>query len=147
MNTIKRLALMLTLMAVTAVSSLAITIEDAWVTVKTMSEFSPMQVPAEDARQQGFDSLSVALSETVSPEALTRLSDLAANIPQTEQITVVSQGDQHVWIYARPITGDKVLLLIMVVNGKQGVVVNGICPKKMLDDQLSGLHLNNIFGK
>lgn len=138
---------MLTLMALTAVSSLAITIEDAWATVKTMSDFSPMQVPAEAARQQGFDSLSVALSETVSPEALTRLSDLAANIPQTEQITVVSQGDQHVWIYARPITGDKVLLLIMVVNGKQGVVVNGICPKKMLDDQLSGLHLNNIFGK
>ena len=106
-----------------------------------------MQVPAEAARQQGFDSLSVALSETVSPEALTRLSDLAANIPQTEQITVVSEGDQHVWIYGRPITGDKVLLLIMVINGKQGVVVNGICPKKMLDDQLSGLHLNNIFGK
>lgn len=136
---------MVALLAITAIAQ-AITIEDAWATIKATNEFSPMQVPTEDAKKQGFDRLEIALSETVSTDALARIKNIIDNIPLTEQITSMSEGDNHVWIYGRPLTGDKTLLFMVVVNGKQGVALNGICKKSMIEDQLSNLHLNNIFG-
>ena len=37
-------------------------------------------------------------------------------------------------------------LLLVVLNGNNGAVLCGICKQSLIDSELSGLHLNNIFG-
>lgn len=147
MNILKRISLVIMLVVVGVVTASAENIECAWSSIKALPEFSTMKQTSEAAKATGFDSMEVGLSETVTPAVVRRVGEILSALPQTEQQVALNNGEANVWIYARALSGDKSLALIVVTNGKEGAVIYGVCPKSMIDNQFNGFHFNNLFSR
>jgi len=133
------------LLTLAAINAAAISIEDFWNTIKASSTFSAMEVPREDAREKHFDQLEIALSETITAGDLTKIKTDVATIPAAYKLTEVEDSGKYVAIYSTPLGGDKALLLIVVLEKNDGVIIKGICPQSMIDNELSDFSLKDIF--
>lgn len=129
-----------------AISAQAETINDFFNRVKASAEFSAMSLTKEQARESLFDSMDVAISETVSAATVKDLRFQLALLPAAQKITETEDGTAFVAIYSQPLSGGKALVLLVVLNGKNGCVIKGITDQAQLDKGLSGLHMNTLFG-
>lgn len=143
---LKRISFLAAVLLCSVASAMAGSIDEFFDKVKASFEFSAVAVPKEQAKEQGFDQLDVAISESLTPAAAKSLQQEASLLPKTQLMTEVAKDDKYVSIFTRPLSGGKAQILLVVIQGKEGAVVKGICSQEMVDNQLKDLHMNNIFG-
>ncbi len=122
------------------------TMDELFNVVKNSIDFSAMTLPKEQCKQNKFDAMDIALSETVADTTIATIKAELAKLPATQKTVEVEEDGTFVSIYNKPLAGGKTQVLIVVFNGKHGVIVKGICDQKHLDENLKDFHLNNLFG-
>ena len=138
------LAALMLLMAVASAS--AQSFDDFFNKIKTSGEFSAMTLDPETSKQRSFDHLEIAISETITPATIVSVKKDLALLPKAQLLTDTEIENGYVAIYSMPLPQRMAKLLLVVLNGNNGAVLCGICKQSLIDSELSGLHLNNIFG-
>lgn len=142
----KRILLVTLVLAVTAICASAQNIEAVWNNLSQQMAFSKVDLPKEASVQKGFDNLSVAISETITPQVMAQVKQQVATLPAEQKLTEVDHEGKYVVIYAQQLPAGKTLVFLVIVNQKEGMLLKGITDTSKMGNAVQGLDVSTIFG-
>lgn len=147
----KKIALTLIAVVLTAFASTAADITEIWNAIKADKGMTVADIPAEEAQAEGFLTTTVALNTNPTSADIERILTQVKFINDNQKLTAVTQNSVDVAIYAAPAdaqaTTYKVLVVITSDAAEKALVcVYGTCTADQMQTALSSFQIGDLIG-
>lgn len=150
----KKIILVFVTIISAALTSSAADLTEVWNHIKAQPGLIVQDFPADQARQEGFESLTVALNSAPTSEAIAAVETQAKFINEKQKLSSVTQNGVRVSIFAVPADATASVYKILFVitsdvandDDKALVCLYGTATREQMLKNLSDMSIENIIG-
>lgn len=147
----KKISLILIALVATSLTSFAADLTEVWNRIISEPGLITQEVPTEQARKEGFETLTVALNSAPTSEAIAAVETQAKFIDEKQKLTSVTQKGVTVSIFYAPadVAGSLYKILFVITSDaeeKALVCLYGTCTREQMTKNLEDLSIENIIG-